>query len=190
MKTLDYFLSIAEKSEEKREKNANGSFTANVILRPFQQEAYEAWKERGFRGTIIAPTGTGKTIIAGYAIKVLGEPTLVVCPTERILKMWKERLREKFGLTATAYYGGEKRLGLITVSIYNTIAIHHPEIVDGFKFIVLDEVHHVASEVFQRVLRLIKPYTRSLLPRPSGGHEEKACRTPQGDSHTREHEQG
>ena len=157
MKTLDYFLSLSEESEERREKNANGSFTANVILRPFQQEAYEAWKERGFRGTIIAPTGTGKTIIAGYAIKTLGEPTLVVCPTERILKMWRERLREKFGLTATAYYGGEKRLGRITISIYNTIAIHHPEIVDRFKFIVLDEVHHVASEVFQRVLRLIKP---------------------------------
>ena len=157
MKTLDYFLSLSEESEEKREKNANGSFTANVILRPFQQEAYEAWKERGFRGTIIAPTGTGKTIIAGYAIKTLGEPTLVICPTERILKMWRERLREKFGLTATAYYGGEKRLGRITISIYNTIAIHHPEIVDRFNFIVLDEVHHVASEVFQRVLRLIKP---------------------------------
>ena len=160
MKTLDYFLSLYEECEEDREKeNAreNEGFRVNVILRPFQQEAYEAWKERGFRGTIIAPTGTGKTIIAGHAIKTLGEPTLVICPTERILKMWRERLREKFGLTATAYYGGEKRLGRITVSIYNTVAIHHPEIVDRFSFIVLDEVHHVASEVFQRVLRLIKP---------------------------------
>jgi len=160
MKTLDYFLSLYEERGEDGEKeNAreNEGFRVNVILKPFQQEAYEAWKERGFRGTIIAPTGTGKTIIAGHAIKTLGEPTLVICPTERILKMWRERLREKFGLTATAYYGGEKRLGRITVSIYNTVAIHHPEIMDGFKLIVLDEVHHVASEVFQRVLRLIKP---------------------------------
>jgi len=46
----------------------------HAILRPFQAEAYEAWVRAGFRGTIIAPTGTGKTIIGGYAIKMLDEP--------------------------------------------------------------------------------------------------------------------
>ena len=158
VKTLDQFLSEESEGDEGEKRDGgSGGFTANVILRPFQQEAFEAWRHNGFRGTIIAPTGTGKTIIAGYAIKALGEPTLVICPTERILKMWRERLREKFGIAATAYYGGEKRLGGVTISIYNTVAIHHPEIVDCFKLIILDEVHHVASEVFQRVLRLIKP---------------------------------
>jgi len=38
-------------------------------------------------GPIIAPTGTRKTIIAGYAIKKLDTPTLIICPTERVLKM-------------------------------------------------------------------------------------------------------
>jgi len=45
------------------------------------------------------------------------------------LKMWRERLWERFGIAATAYYGGEKRIGRVTVSIYNTVAIHHPELI-------------------------------------------------------------
>jgi len=99
-----------------------------IILRPFQVEAYESWVRNGYRGTVIAPTGTGKTIIAGYAIKQLNMPTLIVCPTERILKMWIDRLREKFKLSATAFYGGSKRLGRITVTIYNTVSMNHPEL--------------------------------------------------------------
>jgi len=52
----------------------------------------------------------------------------MVCPTERILKMWIDRLREKFKLSATAFYGGSKRLGRVTVTIYNTVSINHPEL--------------------------------------------------------------
>jgi superfamily II DNA or RNA helicase len=123
-----------------------------VILRPFQVEAYENWVNNNYRGTIIAPTGTGKTIIAGYAIKKLNVPTLIICPTERILKMWIERLREKFGLYASAFYGGSKKIGRITVTIYNTVSMIHPELLGSFNLIVLDEVHHAGSEVFSSII--------------------------------------
>jgi len=62
--------------------------TQAVTLRPYQEEAYNAWVEKGRRGVVIAPTGTGKTVIAGYAISTASQPTLVVVPTERILKTW------------------------------------------------------------------------------------------------------
>ncbi|MEM1731259.1 MAG: DEAD/DEAH box helicase [Ignisphaera sp.] len=127
----------------------------NIILKPFQVEAFNNWVKAGFKGVIIAPTGTGKTIIGGYAISRLKEPALIICPTERILKMWVERLREKFNIVATPYYGYVKKLSTTTVSIYNTVAMHHPELLDRFKLIILDEVHHAASNVFSRIIGLL-----------------------------------
>ena len=147
--TLNGFLSQADSldigaGEVERERG--------VVLRPFQVEAYENWVNSNYRGTIIAPTGTGKTVIAGYAMKKLNVPTLIICPTERILKMWIERLREKFGLSASAFYGGSKKIGRITVTIYNTVSMIHPELLNNYSFIVLDEVHHAGSEVFSNII--------------------------------------
>jgi superfamily II DNA or RNA helicase len=126
---------------------------SGVKLRPYQEEAYQAWVGRGMRGVIVAPTGTGKTVIASYAIQASSLPTLVIVPTERILKTWVSALA-KFGMRATAYYGREKDLSPLTISIYNSV-IRHPEIVDHFKLVVLDEVHHAGADVFSRVLNLL-----------------------------------
>ena len=124
-----------------------------VRLRPYQEEAYHAWIQKGMRGVIVAPTGTGKTVIASYAIQASSLPTLVVVPTERILKTWVSALG-RFGMQATAYYGREKDLSSLTISIYNSV-IRHPEIVDRFKLVVLDEVHHAGADAFSRVLNLL-----------------------------------
>jgi superfamily II DNA or RNA helicase len=66
--------------------------------------------------------------------------------------MWIERLREKFSLSASAFYGGSKKIGRITVTIYNTVSMIHPELLDSFNLIVLDEVHHAGSEVFSNII--------------------------------------
>jgi len=66
--------------------------------------------------------------------------------------MWIDRLREKFKLSATAFYGGSKRLGRITVTIYNTVSINHPELLKYYSFIVLDEVYYAGSKVFSNII--------------------------------------
>jgi len=44
--------------------------------------------------------------MGGYAVKALWESALIICPTERILKMWRERLWKEFGIAVSAYYRG------------------------------------------------------------------------------------
>ena len=44
----------------------------NRVLRPYQIEAFEQWAEKSFRGIVVAPTGTGKTVVGLYAIKKTG----------------------------------------------------------------------------------------------------------------------
>jgi superfamily II DNA or RNA helicase len=155
--------------------------TQTVILRPYQEEAYEAWLMKGRRGIIIAPTGTGKTVIACHAIMAANTPTLIITPRERILKMWQESLKVKFNLEATAFYDREKVLSNLTISIYNSVALH-PWILDHFKMVILDEVHHVAAETFSQILfRLEDKDVMALtatLKREDGRHNEVAARLP------------
>ena len=153
---------------------------AGVILRPYQEEAYQAWVERGRRGVVVAPTGTGKTVIAAHAIRASGLPTLVVVPTKRILKTWVTALA-RFGLRATAFYGRKKSPSPLTISIYNSV-VRHPEIVDRFGMVVLDEVHHAAAEVFRKILDLIEGRAvmalTATLKRGDGRHTEIVARLP------------
>jgi superfamily II DNA or RNA helicase len=155
--------------------------TQTITLRPYQEEAYEAWLMKGRRGIIIAPTGTGKTVIACHAIMAANTPTLIITPRERILKMWQESLKVKFNLEATAFYDREKVLSNLTISIYNSVALH-PWILDHFKMVILDEVHHVAAETFSQILfRLEGKDVMALtatLKREDGRHNEVAARLP------------
>jgi superfamily II DNA or RNA helicase len=173
-------LRLTDFRDEEPQRTAQEKETAGVRLRPYQEEAYQAWVERGRRGVVVAPTGTGKTVIAAYAIKTSGLPTLVIVPTERILKTWITALA-RFGLRATAYYGREKSPSPLTISIYNSV-VRHPEIVDRFGMVVLDEVHHAAASVFRRILDLVGGRAvmalTATLRRGDGRHTEIVARLP------------
>ena len=56
--------------------------------RPYQREALAAWRREELRGTVVLPTGAGKTAIAVRAIERAGRSTLVVVPTLALLKQW------------------------------------------------------------------------------------------------------
>ena len=57
--------------------------TPSVAIEPrdYQQEALSAWQDNGRRGSVILPTGSGKTFLAVQAIADAGVSTLVVVPT-------------------------------------------------------------------------------------------------------------
>lgn len=129
-------------------------------LRPYQHEAIEAWKRAACRGVVVAPTGTGKTVIAIAAIRETAGRTLVVVPTERILKTWLAAL-SKAGLRAGAFYGRVKDPNNITVTIYNSVLLH-PELLHHVELVVLDEIHHVGAERFSRILSQIREDQRVL----------------------------
>ncbi|MEM0477307.1 MAG: DEAD/DEAH box helicase [Candidatus Caldarchaeum sp.] len=142
---LEQFL-LQENSPSQAQNEAVGG----RVLRPYQVEAFEKWAGRGCRGVVIAPTGTGKTIIGLHAIKRIGLPTLVITPYERVMVEWVKKGREA-DVLFTRFYGGEKRLSRYTVAIYNSVC-RHPEILNHFELIILDEIHHVGADVFSTIL--------------------------------------
>src|SRR3954470_9425649 len=65
-------------------------------LRPFQRlalDAFEADRAAGRRSThVVAPPGSGKTVIGLEIVRRLGRPALVLAPTATIQAQWTEKL--------------------------------------------------------------------------------------------------
>lgn len=144
---LDTFL--AEQAQPPAARKELVEKVSGRVLRLYQAEAIERWRN-GCRGIVIAPTGTGKTIIGLHVIKETMLPTLVITPYEKVMHEWVRKGKEE-GVCFTRFYGEEKRLSKYTVAIYNSVSLH-PEILNRFELIILDEIHHVGADVFSTIL--------------------------------------
>jgi superfamily II DNA or RNA helicase len=123
----------------------------------YQQEALRAWFEAGGRGSIVLPTGAGKTFVALQAITHLGRSSLVVAPTIDLLHQWytrlMDRLQKEMGqkLEVGVWYGLEKELRPITVTTYHSAGDLVAEVGNTFKLLVFDEVHHLPAPSWREI---------------------------------------
>ena len=140
----------------------------------FQEEALEAWRRAGMRGTIVMPTGAGKTFVAMAAIAELRLPTLICVTTVELARQWARRLRECLGIEAGILAGGEKRVRGVTVATYHSAARSLGELYDKFGLVVYDEGHHLPAETFKEIAFRVKArYTMvlSATPERADGNE-------------------
>jgi len=135
--------------------------TLPFSLRPYQQEAVARFLTAR-KGIVVMPTGSGKTAVAIKAMSHIGAKTAVLVPTIVLMNQWVEKLREA-GVRATRFYGAEKRLGRVTVFVFNS-AVRHLNALKPFSFLVVDEVHHLASKTLRSLLEVAerKPYALGL----------------------------
>ena len=126
-------------------------------LHPDQRSAAKACVRRK-SGIIIGPCASGKTEVALRAISLIGERAIVVVHTERILRSWLEKARERFGDSASvgALYGKEKKpdadlvVGMVRTVLNKIYA--EPDWVRGFGTFVQDECHHAPATTFSEVV--------------------------------------
>jgi superfamily II DNA or RNA helicase len=117
-------------------------------------------------------TVTHNTTIAVYAMCRLATKTLVVVHKEFLLEQWKERI---------AQFAPSARIGTlrgkvvdvegkdVVISLLQSLSMkdYPPELFREFGFVVVDECHHTAAEVFSRALRKIAfRYTLGLSATP------------------------
>ena len=65
--------------------------------REYQQAALDAWRTHERRGSVVLPTGSGKTFLGIQAIADAGVATLVVAPTIDLMNQWHATLTNAFG---------------------------------------------------------------------------------------------
>ncbi|MBA3786710.1 MAG: DEAD/DEAH box helicase family protein, partial [Acidobacteria bacterium] len=68
----------------------------HIEPRPYQTASIEAWRENERCGTIVLPTGAGKTHAATMAIEMCKRQTLVVVPTLDLMNQWYDLLLSTF----------------------------------------------------------------------------------------------
>lgn len=147
-------------------------------LRPYQEEALEAWKRNNRLGVIALPTGAGKTVVAIAGMVEASVYTLVVVYTKEHVKQWIDsikRFTDADGLVG-AYYGDEKRIAPITVTTYQTAFKKVKLFAPMFSLLVIDEAHHLPADKFRVIAtRMPAPYRMGLsatIEREDGKHEE------------------
>jgi superfamily II DNA or RNA helicase len=120
---------------------------ADLGLRPYQEEALEAWRALDSRGIVALPTGAGKTRVAVAAIRTTGLPAVVLCPTRALLAAWKTELEARLDEPIGVVGDGERRIERTTVMTFESAYRHLDALGDRFGLLVVDEVHHFASGI-------------------------------------------
>ena len=149
---------------------------SRVVLRDYQKQALDAWVSSGYRGVIVLPTGSGKTVVGIKAISLLNTPTLVIAPTLDLVDQWRTRLKEEFDTEVGVLGGGERTINALTVSTYDSAYIHAERLGNRFGLVIFDEVHHLPAAGYRNIAEMFaSPYRMGLtatFEREDGLHDE------------------
>lgn len=114
--------------------------------REYQREALDRWLGANARGSVVLPTGAGKSFVAVLAIHETGLNACVVAPTRALVAQWFGQLADGFGAERVgAYYADEKEIRPVTVTTYHSAFRLLERHGARFGLLVLDEAHHLAD---------------------------------------------
>ena len=123
-------------------------------LRPEQQAAVDAWNGASGRGSIVMPTGTGKTEVALAAMAGACTSTLVVAPVRDLMYQWHRRILAGLGYDAGIIGDNVFRVRPVSVTTYDSACIHADKLGDRFGLLVFDECHHLPGPVRRDAARM------------------------------------
>ena len=95
----------------------------------------------------------GKTVAALAIAKKLGQKTLVVTHTTNLRNQWEKEVHKAFGTQAGRIGSGVMNTSPpVTIGNIQTLYRRIPEIRNLFGTVILDEMHHVSSPTFTRII--------------------------------------
>jgi len=136
------------------------SLTPSLQIEPrdYQQAALDAWIDHNRRGSVVLPTGSGRTFLGLQAIADAGVGALIVTPTIDLMNQWHATLTNAFGNQLTedvgVLGGGSHDISAVTVTTYDSAYRYIDEYGDRFGLLITDETHHLAAETYLQIPEL------------------------------------
>ena len=119
-------------------------------LRPSQEEVYQKVEDNCI---INAWVSWGKTFTALAIAAKLKQKTLVVVHTIALRSQWEKEVEKVFGIKPSIVGSGKFNIdGPITIGNVQTLTRRVPDIAGEFGTIILDEMHHVSSPTFSKII--------------------------------------
>jgi len=154
---IPYFL------EDKRTKHEPIDFTFTASLHEHQRIAVESTARKDF-GVIVAPPGSGKTVMGLYIIAQKRQPALIIVHRKQLFDQWIERIQSflaipKFRIGKIE--GGKCEIGQnITIAMIQSLQSDQlpGKIYQSFGTIVVDECHHIPAKTFHEVITKFSSY--------------------------------
>lgn len=116
-----------------------------IQLRGDQVQAVDDFESGRHRGLLVMPTGTGKTVVAIECLLRARCSSLIVVPVRDLMYQWHAKILQATGVDAGLIGDGVHRVSPISITTYDSAAIHMPRIGNRYRMIVFDEVHHLAG---------------------------------------------
>jgi len=155
------------------------SFSNSIELRLQQAIAVNSALAQD-QGVIIAPAGSGKTIIGLELIAKRKLPSLILVHRQQLLAQWMERIQTFLGVPKAhigRYDGIKKEFGKeITVGLLQSFSRkgNLSEIKNNFGTIIVDECHHIPAKTFREVVSQLNPrFIYGLTATPTRKHNDE-----------------
>ncbi len=136
-------------------------FAFNAALRNHQLGAIETVSKKDY-GVIVAPPGSGKTVIGLKIIADKAQPALIIVHRKQLLEQWTERIEAFLGIPKRdigVIGQGKSKIGKqITVATIQSVHKQIEFIQNQFGTIIVDECHHLPAETFRNTIEKLLTY--------------------------------
>lgn len=131
-------------------------FSFHATLRPYQEECIRAISKKDL-GIVVAPPGSGKTVMALKIVADKQQPALIVVHRKQLLLQWIERIEAFLGIAKKDIGKISRRKTIpgkqITVATIQSLAkTNLKDLRDSFGLIIVDECHHIPAETYRATI--------------------------------------
>ena len=151
------------KISDERKKFNPIKFESEIRLFDFQKEVIDTLL-MSENGVLVAPPGSGKTIIGIELIKRLSQPSLILVHKKQIFDQWLERIENFLKIPKREigqFASNKKKIGeKVTIGMVQTLnkMVDIESIGENFGLIIVDECHHMPAKMFRNVITKFNPF--------------------------------